>query len=311
MRVAPAAVLLLAACRGAHDPETIRRALAKTPIDVPALEEAFRLPPDALILHAPRLPDVSTRAPRVPWPVENVSSRPVWLRTSSLRVTVETSLFLPDRRPAGSLFGRRATAIPRPSFNPEEWTLLGPGDVVPLVFGTNAWTPGDLVLSACLQNDGASLLHAAREFNANRRLSWNPVALATAARSTLRLPPPDWEGSPWHGDHDIDPLPLPGGRWEWRTRETPDRVDALPLEAFVVDGEGTCVERGKLVVESVADDDSPSRRTVYALPRPLPSGAYTLLLRAEDAAGYFLDGHRHSCDAIDGAASRWIPFRIE
>jgi hypothetical protein len=311
MRLAPATLLVLAACRPAHDPESIRRALAKTPIDVAALEEAFRLPPRALLLHAPRLPEVSTRAPQVPWTLENASSRPVWLRTSSLRVKVETSLFLPDRRPAGYRLGGRARAIPRPAFKPEEWTLLWPGDQVPLVFETTGWTPGDLRLSAAVQDDGAALVHGAREFNAKRGLSWNPVALATAARATLLLPSSDWEGSPWHGDHEIDPLPLPGGRWEWRTRETPDRLDALPLEAFVVDGVGICIARGNLVVESVGDDDGPSRRTVYALPRPLPSGAYQLLLRAEDAAGYFLDGHRHSCDAIDGAASRWIPFRIE
>ena len=122
----------------------------------------------------------------------------------------------------------------------------------------------------------------------------------------------NWPGAPWHGLKRVDPFPLSEGRFELVTEETPENyAGALELEAFIVDAAGTCVGRGEMKPLSVVDDDSPRRRAIYGLPVALPAGDYRLLVRAPDAAAYFVDGARHACDLPDGAASRWIPFRLD
>ena len=303
MRAALLLAPILAACRPAHDPESIRRALAKTPIDVAALEEAFRVEPNALRIHAPELPAISLSPPDGPWVLENVSARPVWVRTAWLTVKVEHDPFLPPSPlQGGRAFGRYGHRNPnlRPDFKPEEWVLLSPGERTALALHSTAREPGELRFSAKVADAGAALIEAARDFNKSKRNG--PAAdLATHAARTLLLPPADGPGMPWHGDHPIEPV-VKGRRVELTLPTTAKEAGPLELDVFAAGGER--VTRATMKAESF---DSARGTAVYALPPDL-RGTRALFL-ARDVATYILGPNAtHACDASDDAASRWIPL---
>jgi hypothetical protein len=92
-----------------------------------------------------------------------------------------------------------------------------------------------------------------------------------------------------------------------------DASEALLLEAFVVERTGEAVFAGLLDVlshELRGGGDIARNRAVYALPILLPRGEYRILVRTDDAESHFTS-LPHRCSESPGAASRWVPFRVE
>lgn len=320
MRRALPLLLLVAACEPRRDPRNIERALSAKVIDDDKLEDLLSVEPGALRIHAPEIPATSTAPPGDGWHLENVGRRPVWLRRKNLRVAVTFEPFVPPDRPGGSYGGGRRVAWTPLSFVREEWILLERAARIRLPVSAPVLDPGTYTLRVWIPQDGLRLCSNARKVTPGSPVpKLDPEFAAEARASFLLLPPKAWGGAPYHGIESIDLVPLGGRRYELYTlvdAESP-KSSALPLEAFIVDPQHRLVHSTPLDVEGhearLIDQQGREfrqNRAVYVLPGALPPGEYRILVRAENAESHFtLNPHR--CSAPPGAASRWIPFRVE
>lgn len=317
-------LLLLAACEPRRDPRAIERVLSAKTIDLEALEDLLRVEEGALRLVEPGIEGKYTSPPSLEWILENVGRRPVWLRRDDLKVRVTFTPFVIPECNRGRLYGGRRTAVARPSFAPEEWVLLERGERLRLPLEAAIAEPGAYELSVRVGNHGRDLCCRAADFNAGRVLSRSGPEgpLFKTSDALLLLPPAPWPGAPWHGTESLDPRPIGGRRFELHTDVDRDfeTSDALPLEAFVLSAEGTVVHAGPLQVEAHEGQPVPAsgerpqgffrNRAVYGVPKALPPGEYRILVRAENADPHFTSTP-HRCSNARGAASRWVPFRVE
>ena len=206
----------------------------------------------------------------------------------------------------------------RPVFAREEWTLLEPAQRFPLPLDDSVANPGTYRFRVLIWDHGADIRTDAVRFNAGTVLG--PAAavggpIVDAVAEQLLLPPLEWTGVPWHGTESIDPVPLPGGRFELVTLREGAFVSTvpMPLQGFVLNEQGDLVLRRSLEMlgwESQEDSERVRHRALYRLSEKLEAGSYFLLVVAPEAESYF-SVHGHRCDAARGAASRWIPFRVE
>ena len=323
MRRALPLLLLLAACEPRRDPRNIERALSAKIIDVERVEDLLGVEEGALRLITP--PSIKVGQPQeTEWLLENRGRRPVWLYREDLKVQVQ---YTPEFRLGFASYlaggGREPIRTPA-SFVPEEWHLLCPGDRIPLPLSDGLDAMGTYNFSVYLEHHGLLLSQATKATSQGLP----PVGpgsiiskgLVASVTECMILPPPDWPGDPWHGEHSIDPTPMSGQRFELVTLR-PERfvsTVAMPLEGFVLNEAGELVFHG--AVSATIDEWTPVcedeqggiaiHRAVYRIPSLLTPGSYRLWLRVDQAEAYFAVAHR-CCDAPRSAASRWIPFRVE
>jgi hypothetical protein len=316
MRRALPLILLLAACEPRRDPRNIERALSEKTIDVEALENLLSIEKGALRVVAPDIDPICASPPDGTWYLENTGRRPVWLHRSDLQVGVRFQPFLPAVQGGRCGGVHHNRAIARPAFIPEEWLLLEREARVPLRMNGTIREPGVYELSVLVWRRGDYLCHEAREFNSGSASNGPSIEFAaTAGTKFLLLPDPDWKGAPWHETHSIDPIFVGNGRFRLTTDVDPGFVQpgALPLESFVVTAKNDCVWSGPFVVEHQEGEPEAGlfrNRTTYRLPASLEKGDYRILVRAKEAETHFSRSD-HRCSGPMGAASRWIPFRVE